>query len=114
MRRIAWRARRVGAEERHSAPILDLGLDTASKPGSSGCRITLQEFQQLLREEVPRRVLGRLLQKWFGYELFASKVATEIRTATGQIVDIPELYTRLQADPGLQYELYQVAMNIWR
>jgi nicotinate-nucleotide pyrophosphorylase (carboxylating) len=98
----------------HSAPILDLGLDTASKPGSSGCSITLLEFQQLLREEVPRRVLGRLLQKWFGYELFASKVETEIRTANGKIVDVPELYARIQADPGLQYELYQVAMNIWR
>jgi nicotinate-nucleotide pyrophosphorylase (carboxylating) len=97
----------------HSAPILDLGLDTGQR-GGSGYSLTLGEFQRLLTEQIPQRVVGRLLDKWFGYHLFASKVDCEVRSATGKTVDIPALHARIQADPGMQYDLYQVAQNIWR
>jgi len=64
----------------------------------TGYRVTFEDFRYLLTYPPYRRVIEPLLKQWFGEEVGS---------------DLKSLHERTQADPRMQFELYQAAMTLW-
>jgi hypothetical protein len=80
----------------------------------TGYAITLDDFRQLVSDTVYQQPVKPLLKAWFDYAIEGAGLHTRIRSADGAIVDADALHQTIQADPKMQYELYQTAMSLWR
>lgn len=70
----------------------------------TGYRVTFDDFCQLVSNKAWRPAIAPLLKAWFGREVSGREDPADLR----------ELHERIQADPEMQYELYQSAMDLWR
>src|ERR1700678_3153485 len=80
----------------------------------TGYKVMFDDFLQLLFYPPYRPTIVPLLQTWFGYEITGEERATAVRSPAGEAVDLRALHERIQADPRMQYALYQRAMDLWR
>jgi hypothetical protein len=80
----------------------------------AGWDVTLADFHQLISYLDYRPAIAPLFRKWFDYAIEGSGANTIIRSSRGDIIDLTELHTRIQASPQMQYEFYQTAQSLWR
>jgi hypothetical protein len=80
----------------------------------AGYEVTLDDFRQLICHPPYQPSTAALLKEWYDYEISGAGSAAVVRSMSGDVVDIPMLHERIQADPGRQYSLYQSAMALWR
>jgi hypothetical protein len=71
----------------------------------TGYRVTFEEFRQLISDPQYQPAIGPLLKAWFGDDVTGPDAGS---------IDVRSLHDRIQADPRMQYELYQRAMDLWR
>jgi hypothetical protein len=79
-----------------------------------GYEISFQEFSRLLSHLEYRASIAPLLKQWFDYELTGMGELTEVRSASGELVDHQALYEEIQDNRQRQCDLYQMAMSFWR
>lgn len=76
--------------------------------------LTFLDFEQLIRANDRKHEIGRLLARWFDYEILGVGDASKVRSREGEEVDIVELHQIIQKDPEKQRQVYGVAMDLWR
>lgn len=80
---------------------------------STGYRVTLHDFRELLFYPRHREIIAPLILQWFDCVVRpAGKFAT-IHDANGKQVTIASIHAAIQADPERQGRLYREAMSIW-
>lgn len=80
----------------------------------TGYEISWSDFQQLLSEPTYRQKIAPLIRDWFGYQLIPLEKSVSLRDSFGTEVSTKRVYDAIQADVKQQYDLYQVAMSLWR
>lgn len=91
----------------HTVPRIAVGTAITSH----GYEQSFGDFRQFTMYHVEE--VAPLLRRWFGCELVKRESSVRIRTGDGADFHPLFLHALIQADPEKQYEIYQLAMNLW-
>jgi hypothetical protein len=89
-------------------------MQTVQPTHNSKVRPSLEEFLDLVRQPYSQPTIASLLESWFGYEVSGSHDATEVRSMTGQLVDLPTVYGDIQANAAFKTALHDAASKMQR
>lgn len=79
-----------------------------------GYQLTYRDFMRLLEDHASRLAVEPLIANWFGFRVEQVDSDTLVRAGNDVPVDKLWLHLQIQSDIGRQFELYQVAMSLWR
>jgi hypothetical protein len=79
-----------------------------------GTTLSLGEFLDLVRQPYSQPTIASLLENWFGYDVSGSHDATEVRSMTGQLVDLKKIYSDIQSNAAFMTVLHDVASKLQR
>ena len=76
--------------------------------------LSFSDFTQLLADQNGRSRINDLLARWYGYTVAGEGRDPTIQSSIGERIEPIALHERIQGNPGNQYALYQLAMDLWR
>jgi hypothetical protein len=79
-----------------------------------GPAMSLGEFLDLVRQPYSQPTIASLLESWFGYDVSGSHDATEVRSMTGQLVDLETIYRDVQANAAYKAAMGNAASKLQR
>ena len=91
---------------------------SAPKPGTSypptGYAISFSDFIQLLTHQVYRPHAIALVKNWFPQIDQLSVANSPVAAGSKEERVLLQVHLRIQTEPKWQYDLYQMAMSLWR
>jgi DNA-directed RNA polymerase subunit RPC12/RpoP len=80
----------------------------------TGWSLSYADFAQLLSEPSYHRRIGPMLESWYDCTLERTSGKVTLRNRNGSSLSMEDTHLAIQSDAKRQYELYQVAMDLWR
>jgi hypothetical protein len=77
-----------------------------------GPALSLEEFLELVRHPYSQPTIASLLERWFGYDVSGSYDATEVRSMTGQLVDLETIFSDIQSNAAFKTALNDAASKL--